>query len=135
MATAQAFVDAVAWGEHTTVWALLATGARLAVLEVATRRGMDPLLATRLREDTAGDDERDEFLADLLHGLRAELVGIEFDRLRSSAAGSGTTVAGSLLVHLLIDLPAELGPAVPVGSVELVADAGRWLVVRLDGNR
>ena len=61
--TAKAFVGAVAWGEHTTVWDLLAPDARIAVLEVATRRGMDPLLAARLREGTAGDDERDGFLA------------------------------------------------------------------------
>jgi len=135
VATARAFVDAVAWGEHTTVWDLLAPDARVAVLEVATRRGMDALLAARLREDTAGKEERDEFLGDLLHGLRAELIGVELDGLRCSPGGNGTTVEGSLLVQLLVDVPAELGGAVPVGSVELVADAGRWSIVRLDGNR
>ena len=135
IATAHAFVDAVAWGEHTTVWELLAPEARVALLEVATRRGMDALLAARLREGTAGDDERDEFLADLLHGLRAELAGVDIDELRCALGEGGTTVEDSVLVHLLVDVPTELGDAVPVGSVELVAEAGRWLVIRLDGNQ
>ncbi|MDQ3176464.1 MAG: hypothetical protein M3Q72_02815 [Actinomycetota bacterium] len=131
--TAKAFVGAVAWGEHTTVWDLLAPDARIAVLDLATRRGMDPLLAARLREGTAGDDERDGFLADLLHGLQAELVGVEVDELRYLSGDGGTTVEDSVLVHLVADVPAELGAAVPVGRIELVITGGRWSVVRLDG--
>ncbi len=133
--TARAFVGAVAWGEHTTVWDLLAPDARIAVLELATRRGMDPLLAARLREGTAGADERDRFLADLLHGLQAELVGVEVEELRYVSGDRGTTVQGSVLVHLVADVPVELGDAVPVGRIELVVRGGRWSVVRLDGAR
>ena len=135
IATAQAFVDAVAWGEHTTVWSLLSSEARGAVLDLATRRGMDALLAARLREGTAADNERDEFLADLLGGLRTELAGVDYEQLRCKPGPAGTTVAGSLLVRLLIDVPSELGDAVPVGSIEVVAEGGRWVVVRLDGNK
>jgi len=132
--TAQAFVGAVSWGEHTTVWELLTPGARAAVLDVATRRGMDPLLAARLREGTAGEDERDDFLGDLLHGLRAEMLGVDLDALRCVPGESGTTVRDSVIVHLVADVPAELGDAVPVGRIELVVDSGRWAVVRLDGS-
>lgn len=133
VATARAFLDAVAWAEHTTLWALFSPGARVAVLDLATRRGMDPLLAARLREGTAGGDERDDFLADLLHGLRAELLGVDLDALRCVLGAGGTTVPGSVLVHLVTDVPAELGDAVPVGRVELVRTGGRWSIVRFDG--
>lgn len=134
MTTARSFVDAVAWGEHTSVWDLLAPSARVAVLEVANRRGMDTLLAARLREGTADFDERDDFLADLLHGLRAELAGADIDALRFVPGGAGTTVQGSVLVHLVADVPPELGDAVPVGRIELVIADGRWCVVRLGGS-
>jgi len=131
--TARAFLDAVSWAEHTTLWELLSPGARVAVLDLATRRGMDPLLAARLREGTAADDERDDFLADLLNGLRAELVGVDLDGLRCVLGGSGTTVSRSVIVHLVVDVPSELGDAVPIGRIELVASRGSWAVVRFDG--
>lgn len=140
VATAQAFVGAVAWGEHTTVWALLGPAAQVAVLDVATRRGMNPLLAARLREGTAADHERDDFLADLLNGLRAELPGVDLDAVRCVPSVDGPTERGSSLVHLVAEVPAELGPPVPVGYVELVEvldvldGAGRWTVVRLGGH-
>ncbi len=134
VAAARAFVGAIAWNEHTTVWDLLAPTARAAVLDLATRRGMDPLLAARLREGTTGTEERDQFLADLLRGLARELPGVDLDTVRCAPGGEGTTVAGSTLVHLSVSAPAELGGDVPVGQVELVADSdGRWSVIRLDG--
>lgn len=132
---ARRFVDAVAWGEHTTVWEMLSSQARVAVLEVAERRGLDALRAARLREGTAGHGERDEFLADLVHGLQFELAGLDVDAVGYSTRGSGATVPGSVLVDLLADLPAELGPPVSVATVELVEEAGRCAVVRLDGRR
>jgi len=130
---ARTFLDAVAWAEHTKVWSLLSSQARSAVLEVAARRGMDPLLAARLRESTAGADERDNFLADLLHGIRADLSGVDFDSVRcvcDDAANSGTAT-----VRLLHDVPAPLGGPLPVGFVELAAESdGSWSVVRAHGS-
>jgi len=133
LTTAQAFLGAVAWADHTTVWELLAPTARHAVLELATRRGMDPLLAARLREGAATTEERDDFLADLLHGLRAEVAGVDLETVRCVVGEGGTTVPGSVLVRLVADVPAELGAAVPVGRIEVVRSGGRWAVVRLDG--
>ena len=132
---ARAFLSAIAWGEHTTVWETLSTQARLAVLHVAERRGLDPRLSARLREGTAGAVERDEFLSDLLHGLRSELAGVDLEALGCVLGGPGSTVDGSVLVHLVTDVPPELGDPLPAGRVELVLDSGRWSVVRLDGVR
>lgn len=134
VAAAQAFVRAIAWNEHTTVWDLLSPTARAAVLDLATRRGMDPLLAARLHEGTTGAEERDQFLADLLRGLVRELRGVDLDTVRCARRGDGMTAVGSTLVHLVVDAPEELGGDVPVGQVELVPDNdGRWSVIRLDG--
>lgn len=132
VATASAFVDAVAWAEHTRVWDLLSVTARAAVLDLATRRGMDALLAARLREGTTGADERDEFLSDLLHGVRADLGDIDLDGVRCVEGGWDEGPAGTAVVHLVVDVPPELGGPVPVGIVELVAEqeAG-WRVTRV----
>ncbi|MDQ2826716.1 MAG: hypothetical protein M3Y04_07140, partial [Actinomycetota bacterium] len=64
---ARAFVDGVVWGEHRKVWELMGVEARTTVLKVATNRGMDEALVARLRDGTASDAERDEFLADLVN--------------------------------------------------------------------
>ncbi len=79
--TARAFVDAVVWGEHQKVWDLLGIEARTTVLKVASNRGMDEALVARLRDGTASPAERDEFLADLVNGLRADLAGNDLDAL------------------------------------------------------
>lgn len=130
---ARTFLHAVAWAEHTRVWDMLSATSRTAVLEVAARRGMDPLLEARLRESTAGDDERDSFLTDLLQGLRADLSGIDLDTVRcicdDDTAGATTTV------RLLQDMPDALGGPLPVGWVELAAEArNQWSVVRVRGS-
>ncbi len=131
---ARAFVDAVAWAEHTRVWELLSASARLAVLGVAGRRGMDPLLAARLREGTAGGDERDGFLADLLQGIRVDLRGIDLDAVRCVDVDPSAGLAGSAVVTLLEDVAPEMGGPVPVGTVELVVEpGGRWAVARVRG--
>jgi len=131
---ARAFVDAVAWAEHTRVWELLSASARLAVLGVAGRRGMDPLLAARLREGTAGDGERDEFLADLLQGIRVDLRGIDLGTVRCVEVDPSAGPEGSAVVTLLEDVAPAMGGPVPVGTVELVVEpGGRWAVARVRG--
>lgn len=130
--TARAFLDAVSWAEHTRVWDLLSGPARIAVLEVATRRGMDVLLAARLREGTTAAHERDEFLADLLHGVRADLGDVDLDAVRCVEDPWDGEPEGAAVVRLVQDVPAELGPPVPVGVVELVVEPGvGWRVARV----
>lgn len=129
---AATFLHAVAWAEHTSVWNMLSAQSRIAVLELATRRGMDPLLAARLRESTAGDDERDSFLADLLHGIRADLRDVDFDTVRCVC--DDDIDAPTITVDLVHDVDDALGGPLPVGSVELMAEPkGRWSVVRVRG--
>ncbi len=131
MATAQAFVDAVAWGEHTTVWALLAPDARLAVLEVATRRGMDPLLAARLRDGTATQAELDQFRGDLVNGFRADLLTVDVDTLDYDLV-EGAMEPGTARVVLVVPVPDPiLGAGLPTASLELSQEGEDWRVDRL----
>lgn len=128
--TARVFVEAIAWGEHRLVWELLAPEGRKVVLRVAVRNGMDEALAARLREGTAGQAETEEFLSELLSGLRADLAGNDLDNLEYAA--DAEVEPGRARVVLTAPLPPALGPVgLPVGSLELSRHDGRWRVERL----
>lgn len=127
---ARSFVEAVAWGEHRKVWELLGPEGRKTVLRVAVRNGMDEALAARLRDGTAGAAESEEFLAELLDGLRADLAGNNLDDLEYSA--DTEYAPGQVRVVLTAPIPPLLGPVgLPVGSLELSYLDGAWLVERL----
>ncbi len=128
---AKAFVDAVAWGEHLKVWELLSEEGRRTVLRVGAARGMDEGLAARLRDGTAATGEQDEFLADLVSGLRADLAGTDLDALEAELdpepAGPGRA-----RVALVAPLPEVFNlPGLPVASVEMAEEDGGWRVDRL----
>jgi hypothetical protein len=128
--TARAFIDAIAWGEHRRVWELLGPDGRRTVLRVAVRNGMDEALAARLRDGTASSGETEEFLGELMAGLRADLAGNELDTLEF---GIDDAYEGEMArVLLTAPVPPLLGPVgLPVGSVELVQHDGEWRVERL----
>ncbi len=131
---AKSFVDAVAWGEHHTVWDLLSAEGRRVVLRVGGQHGMDDALAARLREGTAARAEQEEFLADLIGGLRADLAGNDLDAVEAeldpAAADDGKP--GTARVILVAPLPEVLKlPGLPVASVELTDEGGQWRVDRL----
>jgi len=131
LAVARQFLEAVAWGEHRTVWDLLGREGRTAVLRVATRRGMDEALAARLRDGVASTAEEDDFLTDLINGLRADLAGTDLDELELDPE-PGPQEPGRSRVLLIAPVAASLGvPGLPVGSVELAEDEGIWRVQRL----
>jgi hypothetical protein len=128
--TARAFVDAVVWGEHRRVWDLLGLEGRTTVLKVAANRGMDEVLVARLRDGTAADGEREEFLADLVNGLRADLAGNDLDALEyelDPVAGE----PGRSRVVIQAPLNPLLGGYLPAASVELSQESGSWKVERL----
>lgn len=126
----QAFVHAIAWGEHHTVWDLFGSEARTTVLKLATRRGMADDLVARLRDNTASADEYDEFLGDLILGLRADLEGNDLDSLQfeTDPVAPGP---GQARVVMNVPLPPTLGGVLPMGSVELTTEDGSWKVVRI----
>ena len=127
---ARTFIEAIAWGEHRRVWELLGPEGRKTVLRVAVKNGMDEALAARLRDGTAGPGETEEFLAELLNGLRADLAGNDLDTLEYSADDDERT--DQVRVVLTAPVPPLLGPVgLPVGSLELARHDGHWLVERL----
>ena len=128
--TARAFVDAVIWGDHKLVWDLLGIEGRTTVLRIAGDRGMDEALVARLRDGTAADAERNEFLSDLVNGLRADLAGNDLDALQYEL-DSAPHEPGRARVVVHAPLPAALGGTLPAASVELATEAGEWRVERL----
>jgi len=128
--TAREFVDAVVWGEHLKMWDLMGLEARTTVLKVASDRGMDEGLVARLRDGTASGAEREEFLADLINGLRADLAGNDLDALEYE---DDVTPQESGRARVVITVPVAVGFGgnLPVGSVELATEEAEWRVQRL----
>lgn len=129
-AIARAFVDAVIWGDHRLVWDLLGIEGRTTVLRIAGNRGMDEALVARLRDGTAADAEKDEFLADLVNGLRADLAGNDLDALQYEL-DTAPHEPGRARVVVHAPLPPALGGTLPAASVDLSFEAGEWRVERL----
>jgi hypothetical protein len=130
-ATARAFVEAIVWGDHRSVWDLMGLEARTTVLKVAANRGMDEALVARLRDGTAADPERDEFLADLVNGLRADLSGNDLDALQYEL---DTEQPEPDRARVVVSVPLPLGlfgDNLPIGSVELATEGAEWRVQRL----
>ncbi len=128
--TVREFVDAVVWGEHQKVWDLMGVEARTTVLKVASDRGMDEALVARLRDGTAAPAERDEFLADLVNGLRADLEGNDFDALEYEEDPERPD-PGRARVVIFVPAAFGLGGNLPVGSVELATEEAEWRIERL----
>ncbi|MFP5318590.1 MAG: hypothetical protein ACLGI2_09875 [Acidimicrobiia bacterium] len=124
------FVDAIVWGDHNVVWRLIGSEGRTEVLEVATKRGMDEGLAARLHGDTASPAEMNEFLADLVNGLRSELSGNDLDNV-TFEVDEAETDADKAVVKLHVPLHPLLGGTLPIGTLFLVSEAGEWRVSRL----
>jgi hypothetical protein len=132
---ARNFVDAVVWGEHLRVWELLGLEARTTVLKVASNRGMDEALMARLRDGTASVAERDEFLTDLVNGLRADLSGNDLDALEYEEDAEPPE-PGRARVVISVPVAVGFGGNLPVGSVELATEPSTngetaWRIERL----
>ena len=135
LGVAREFVDAVVWGEHLKVWELLGLEARTTVLKVASNRGMDEALMARLRDGTASVAERDEFLTDLVNGLRADLSGNDLDALQYEE-DTEPPEPGRARVVISVPVAVGFGGNLPVGSVELATEPSTngetaWRIERL----
>ena len=133
--TTREFVDAIVWGEHQKVWDLMGVEARTTVLKVASNRGMDEALVARLRDGTASPAERDEFLADLVNGLRADLAGNDLDALEYEEDPQPPE-PGRARVVISVPVAVGFGGNLPVGSVELSTESSttgeaEWRIERL----
>ncbi len=133
--TAREFVDAIVWGEHNKVWELMGVEARTTVLKVASNRGMDEGLVARLRDGTAAPAEREEFLADLVNGLRADLAGNDLDALEYEE-DPDPPEPGRARVVITVPVAVGFGGNLPVGSVELATESStkgeaEWRIERL----
>ena len=127
---AASFIDAVVWGEHHKVWELLGAQGRNEVLEVATKRGMDDALAGRLRSGTGGASETNEFLADLVNGLRGELAGNDLDNVSFELdPANSDSQRATVVMH--VPLHPNLGGTLPIGTLELSNDGTGWRVERM----
>ena len=132
---ARNFVLAVAWGEHRTVWDLLGADARKTVLQVALGRGMDDVLASRLLDETAPSRDSDEFLADLVNGLRTDLAGADLDAPLFEVV-EGAADHGHASVVLSTATPEELIrhgiDGLPVATIDFVHEGGGWKIARVE---
>lgn len=133
--TAREFIDSVVWGEHRKVWDLMGLEARTTVLKVASDRGMDEALVARLRDGTAIDAERDEFLLDLIAGLRADLAGNDLDALEFEEDAEAPEPGRSRVV-ISVPVAIGFGGNLPVASLELAQESStsgepEWRIQRL----
>ncbi|MBW3575513.1 MAG: hypothetical protein KY450_11690 [Actinobacteria bacterium] len=129
---AKEFVDAIAWGEHHRVWDLLSAEGRGTVMRVGVAQGMDEGLVVRLRDGTATTAEREDFLGDLVKGLRADLAGNDLDALEAELDTPADAAPGTARVLLVAPLPPVLNlPGLPAATVELVEESGAWRVERI----
>ena len=129
---ARAFVDAILWGSHTTVWELLSKDGRDAVLAIAASRGLDRVTANRLRDDQSDPADREAFLRELMRGLRRDLRSVDLARVGPSAETSARD-DGTVVVALVTpsDIPGT--DDWPAGEVVVGIDAdGHWRVHRLE---
>ncbi len=78
---AERFFQALAGDDARGLWDCFGEQARSYVLNVGLERGMDFDLNSRLRQGTATDQEFEEFMGDLLQGVRRDLRGVDIQRL------------------------------------------------------
>ncbi len=128
---ARAFIHAIVWAEHTTLWDLLSGEGRAAALSVALRNGLDRVVAGRIGDDLADPLELQRFLQQLVVGLRRDLRSVELTELTVGECRRGDD--GAVAVEL--QTPSQL-PGIdvwPAGRLILSRDPERgWLVDRLE---
>ena len=124
------WIDAIVWGDHPKVWALSGVEGRTELLDIGTKRGMDEGLASRISTDAASPSEMNEFLADLLNGLRAELAGNDLDNVTYEISEEETT-PDRAAVKMFVPLVAYFGGTLPIGTVYIVQEGADWKVAKL----
>ena len=128
-AVADRFIQAIVWGEHVVVWAMLSEAGRQHVLEAGGRRGLDPLQAQRIRQGTSPQDELDSFLTGLVHGLRVDFAAVPLDDVRAEVP---TIPEGAVALEVALQCPATFGEDPwAAGSILVSRLDDTWLVDRV----
>ncbi len=128
-AVADRFIQAIVWGEHVVVWAMLSEAGREHVLEAGGRRGLDPLQAERIRQGTSPQEESDTFLTGLVHGLRVDFAAVPLDDVRGEAP---EIQEGAATLEVALHCPAAFGDdAWAAGSILLSRFEDTWRVDRV----
>ncbi len=123
------FLDAIVWGEHLVVWEMLSPTGREHVLAAGERRGMDPMQAQRLRLGTSPPQERDSFLAGLVHGLRVDFSHVAIDEVHPA---ENIVVRADGAIEVPLECPAAFGEASwAAGTLVVSGHNGAWLVDRV----
>ena len=127
---ADSFIQAIVWGEHSVVWAMLSEVGREHVLEAGRRRGLDPLQAQRISQGTSPQDELDSFLTGLVHGLRVDFAAMPLNDVRAERPTIASDVEA---VEVALHCPATFGEGRwAAGSVMLSRSIDTWLVDRVN---
>ena len=129
---ARRFLSAVVWGEHTRLWAMLSPRGRAVAVSVAAANGLDRVAAARISDGLADPVELDDFLRQLLAGLRRDMRSVDLENV--TAAGEPRPGPdGSAIVDLVTPSALPGTEAWPAGRLVLSRGPdGAWGVDRLE---
>ncbi|HYR63571.1 MAG TPA: hypothetical protein VET24_13200 [Actinomycetota bacterium] len=130
---AERFFQALAGDDARGLWDCFGEQARSYVLNVGLERGMDFDLNSRLRQGTATDQEFEEFMGDLLQGVRRDLRGVDIQRLAFESQVEPETTLRVRVTYLVTLGEPGVGivTAVPAGSLVMVLERDDWKVERI----
>ena len=124
------FVDAITWGEHTVVWQLLSGSGRSVAVSVALANGLDRVVAARISDDVADPAEFDDFLRQLIRGLRRDLRSVDVSELQ---VGSCVVTGGVAVAHLTTPSVIPGTDDWAAGRLRLsMGGGGVWTIDRLE---
>lgn len=130
---ARRFLRAVVWGEHTRLWAMLSPKGRAAAISVAVANGMDRVAAGRIRDGLADPAEFDDFLRQLLVGLRRDMRSVDLENVTLAGEPGPGPEDGSVTVELATPSTLPGTEAWPAGRLVLsCGPEGDWGVDRLE---
>jgi hypothetical protein len=128
-AVAERFVEAIVWNEHTVVWDLLSRSGRSITVSVALANGLDRVVAARISDDVADPVEFDDFLRQLIHGLRRDLRSVEVAEIQVASCDVDGASATAYLSTPSVIPGTETWAA---GRLMLSTEDGvRWSIDRL----
>lgn len=128
---ADTFFGAIADGDPDGLWEAFTEDARAYVLNLAIEQGLDFDVGTAIRDGTARPEDREEYLANLLEGIRHDLRGVDLDNLTYEMAREPETDKIRLSFMVQVGVGPQGGHRIPAGSLLMAREGGIWKVDRL----